>query len=174
MVGFWVKRYQIRLSDEERQTLNALVRRGRAAARTLTRARILLKADEGLAHEGGEGAAEGPAGQGGPGWTDEEIAAALDVSRATVERVRKRAVLEGVQPALTPRATSQRPRQKLDGRAEAHLIALACGVHGPPGGGREGWTLRLLADRLVELEYVDAVSYETVRRTLKKTNSSRT
>jgi hypothetical protein len=165
-IGFRVKTHRVRLTADERQTLEALVKKGRAAARKLTRARILLKADEGSPDSG-----RGPAG---PGWTDEAIAAALDVSSGTVERVRKRAVFEGPLAAIEHRPSKTPPRRKLDGRAEAHLIALACGVHGPPGGGREGWTLRLLADRLVELEYVDAVSYETVRRTLKKTSSGRT
>ena len=159
-VGFWVKTHHVRLTHDERQALEALVTKGRAAARKLTRARILLKADEGP--EGGEG------GPPGPGWTDEAIAHALDVSNGTVERLRKRAVFEGPLAAIEHRPSKSPPRRKLDGRAEAHLIALACGVHGPPSGGREGWTLRLLADRMVELEYVDALSYETVRRVLKK------
>ncbi len=168
-VGFGVKTHRVRLTADERQALEALVTKGRAAARKLTRARILLKADEGP-----PGSEDGSAGRVGPRWTDEAIAAALDVSSGTVERVRKRAVFEGPLAAVEHRRPKTPLRRKLDGRAEAHLIALACGVHGPPGGGREGWTLRLLADRMVELEYVDALSYETVRRTLKKTSSSPT
>lgn len=158
-----MKTYRVRLTHDERQALEALVTKGRAAARRLTRARIVLKTDEGP--EGGPP---------GPGWTDEAVADALGVSAGTVERVRKRAVLEGPLAAIEHRPAKSVPRRRLDGRAEAHLIALACGVHGPPGGGREGWTLRLLADRMVELEYVDALSHETVRRVLKKTSSSRT
>jgi hypothetical protein len=165
-----VKTYRVRLTDEERQALEALVRKGRASARELTRARILLKADEG-SEEAPQGDTAGPTRW---AWTDESIAAALDVSHGTVERVRKRAVLEGPLVAIEHRPSQRPPRRKLDGRAAAHLLALACGVHGPPGGGREGWTLRLLADKLVELEYVDPLSHETVRRILKKTNSSRT
>ncbi len=163
-----MKTHRVRLTDEERQALEALVTKGRAAARKLTRARILLKADEGPPGAGGAG--DGTAARTGPGWTDEAIAAALDVSSGTVERVRKRAVFEGPLAAIEHRRPETPPRRKLDGRAEAQLIALACGVHGPPAGGREGWTLRLLADRMVELEYVDALSHETVRRTLKKRN----
>lgn len=167
-----MKTHRVRLTDDERQALEALVTKGRAAARKLTRARILLKADEGT--EGAAGTEGSESGSSGPGWTDEAIAEALDVSSGTVERLRKRAVFEGPLVAIEHRPTKAPPRRKLDGRAEAHLIAVACGVHGPPGGGREGWTLRLLADRMVELEYVDALSYETVRRTLNKTSSSHT
>ena len=177
-IGFRVKTHRVRLTDDERQALEALVRKGRAAARKLTRARILLKADEGPVDPVDPvDAADGPAdraGPVGPGWTDEAIAVALDVSSGTVERLRKRAVFDGPLAAIEHRPSKASPRRKLDGRAEAHLIALACGVHGPPGGGREGWTLRLLADRMVELEYADALSHETVRRTLKKTSSSPT
>lgn len=168
-----MKTYRVRLTDEERQALETLVKKGRAAARKLTRARILLKADEGpvATLAGGAGAATAAMG---PAWTDEAIAGAFDVSRATIERVRQRAVEEGPLAAIEHRSSKTPPRRRLDGRAEAYLIALACGVHGPPPGGREGWTLRLLADRMVELEYVDLLSRETVRRTLKKTNSSPT
>ena len=149
-----MKTHRVRLTEDERQALEALVRKGRAAARKLTRARVLLKADEGPS---------------GPGWTDEAIAAALEVSSGTVERLRKRAVLEGPLVALEHRPAPTPPRRRLDGRAEAQLIALSCGA-APDG--REGWSLRLLAEKMVELEYVDALSYETVRRTLKKTRSS--
>lgn len=170
-----VKTYCVRLTAEERQALEALVTKGRAAAHRLTRARILLKADEGPPDwDAGSAEKERPAGaddQSGPGWTDAAIAAALDVGRATVERVRQRAVLEGPLVAIERRPSPAAPRRKLDGRGEAQLIALACGA-APDG--REGWSLRLLAQRMVELEYVDALSHETVRRTLKKTNSSPT
>jgi len=151
------KRYLVELSPQERQELSGLVSAGRRSARTLTRARILLKADQ---------------ADGGPAWDDGRIADALGCGRRTVERVRQRLVGEGLDAALTHKPQA-RPSvaPKLDGRAEARLIALACSE---PPAGRSGWTLRLLADRLVELEVVDAVSYETVRRALKKTRSSRT
>jgi transposase len=128
---------------------------GKAAARTLTHARILLKADEGPA---------------GPGWADEAIADALEINRSTVERVRQRCVEEGFDAALRPRPSRQVRLRTLDGAQEAQLVALACS---PPPNGRDRWTLHLLADKLVELEVVDSISYESVRRTLKKTCSSR-
>ena len=151
-----MKRYKVTLTDEERQELQALIASGKAAARKLTHARILLKAD---------------ASCGGPAWIDQRIVEALEVGVATVERVRQRFVEEGLEAALS-RKPQQRPRRqpKLDGRAEARLIALACSA---PPDGRKQWTLRLLADRLVELEIVEAISDETVRRVLKKTRSSR-
>jgi transposase len=138
------KRYLVDLSPAERTELMNLVRWGITSARRLTRARILLLADEGR--------------------TDEAIAAALHVHRATVERTRQRFVAGGVERALRDRP---RPggRPKLDRKQEAFLIALACSA---PPNGRARWTLPLLADRLVALEIVDAISDETVRRTLKK------
>jgi len=142
------------LTEEERQRLQEMLSRGKTAARKLTHARILLKAD---------------AAPGGPDWHDGQIAEALEVGGATVERVRKQFVEEGLDAALERRPTRRQYRRKLDGDGEAHLIALAC--QKPPEG-RNRWTLRLLADRMVELEYVDEISYQTVRRTLKKTNSS--
>jgi transposase len=146
------KRYLVELTPEERQELTRLVSAGRRSARTVTRARILLKADQ---------------APGGPGWDDGRIADALGCGRRTVERVRQRLVEDGLDAALTHKPQA-RPSvaPKLDGRAEAKLIALACS---DPPDGRAGWTLRLLADRLVELEVVESVSYETVRRALKKT-----
>jgi transposase len=149
-----MKIYRLKLTDTERAELERLVTKGKAAARALTHARILLKADEGLA---------------GPRWTDDAIAEALDVNRSTVERVRVRCVEEGVEAALRPRPSRQLRLRKLDGAQEAHLLALACSK---PPRGRARWSMRLLADKLVELEIVDAISYETVRRTLKKTRSS--
>ena len=151
-----MKKYIVTLSDEERAALTELVRTGKAAAYKITHARVLLKAD---------------GSEGGPAWTDEQIAQALDVSRATVERLRQRFVEEGLDAALC-RKKQQRPSRPrtFDGAAEARLIALACSA---PPQGRKEWTLRLLADRLVELEIVDTVCDETVRRVLKKTNSSR-
>ena len=148
-----VKRYRVRLAEEEQQELMALVSRGRAAAYKQTHARILLLCDE---------------NQADGGMKDEEIAQALKVGTATVERVRRRCVEEGLEAALGRRQQLNR-RRKLDGLGEAHLIALACGE---PPEGRAGWTLQLLADRLVECEIVESISTETVRQTLKKTNSS--
>jgi transposase len=151
-----MKRYKVTLTDEERQQLQDLIATGKAAARKLTHARILLKAD---------------AAPGGPAWTDRRIVEALDVGVATVERVRQRFVEEGLEAALGRKKPDRPPRpRKLDGRAEARLIALACSA---PPEGRPEWTMQLLADKLVELEVVDAVSDETVRRVLKKTRSSR-
>lgn len=150
-----MKLYRVKLTAEERSHLQELLSKGRAAARTLTHARILLKADEGVA---------------GPRLTDDEIAEALDVNRSTVERVRIRCVEEGFEAALRPRPSRQLHPRKLDGVQEAHLVALACS---PAPKGRVRWSLRLLADKLVELEIVDDISYETVRQTLKKTNSNR-
>src|SRR6266849_6640375 len=149
-----MKLYRVKLTPEERAQLGELLSKGKAAARTLTHARILLKADEGVA---------------GPRLSDEAIAEALEVNRSTVERVRIRCVEEGFEAALRPRPSRQLHPRKLDGAQEAHLIALACS---PAPKGRARWTLRLLADTVVELEIVEAISYETVRQTLKKTNSS--
>src|SRR6266446_10640588 len=149
-----MKLYRVRLTPEERAQLGELLSKGKAAARTLTHARILLKADEGVA---------------GPRLSDEAIADALDVNRSTVERVRIRCVERGFEAALRPRPSRQLHPRKLDGVQEAHLVALACS---PAPKGRARWSLRLLADKLVQLEIVDDISYETVRQTLKKTNSS--
>jgi transposase len=146
-----MKVYRVKLTPEERAHLHELLSKGKAAARTLTHARILLKAD---------------GGETGPCLTDDEIALDLDVNRSTVERVRVRCVEEGFEAALRPRPSRQLHPRKLDGVQEAHLIALACS---PAPKGRTRWSLRLLADKLVELEVVDDISYETVRQTLKKT-----
>ena len=146
------KKYIVTLTDEERRMLQTMLSRGKAAARKLTHALILLKAD---------------ADSGGPGWSDDAIAEGLQIGRATVERVRQQFVEEGLEAALERRKPRRQYRRTLDGDAEAHLIALACG-QAPEG--RSRWTLRLLADRMVQLEYVEQVSYQTVRRTLKKTN----
>jgi len=148
------KKYIITLTQEERRMLQEMLSRGKAAARKLMHARILLKAD---------------VAAGGPGWNDEAIADALEIGRATVERVRKEFVEEGLDAALERRQPRRQYPRKLDGDGEAHLIALAC--QRPPEG-HSRWTLRLLADRMVQLEYVEEISYQTVRRTLKKTNSS--
>ena len=149
------KTYRVRLTPEERAHLEDLLSKGKAAARTLTHARILLKADEGVA---------------GPRLSDEVIAEMLDVNRSTVERVRTRCVEEGFEAALRPRPSRQLHQRKLDGAQEAHPVTLACS---PAPNGRSRWSLRLLADKVVELEIVDAISHETVRQTLKKTSSNR-
>ena len=148
------KAYTVTLTGEQRSTLRSLISAGQAAARTLTRARILLKAD--VCHEGG-------------GCSDPEICQAVEVSRPTVERVRKRCAQEGLGSALYPRPRLTVPEHRLDGEQEAQLIALTCSAP-PPG--RQRWTLRLLASGLVQREIVDTVSHETVRQTLKKTRSS--
>lgn len=150
-----VVRYVVSLEEEERKGLLRLIHTGKGAARKLSHARILLHADQASQESR---------------WTDKEIAAALEVSVDTVERVRRRFVEEGLEAAIERKPSSRAPRQRvIDGEAEAKLIALGCG--GPPEG-RARWTLRLLADKLVELDIVEQVSYETVRVTLKKTNSS--
>jgi len=153
------KRYVVELSAEERAELAAVVKSGKpVSAEKRTRAQVLLKVDE---------------GPDGPGWSDEAAAGAFDVNPATVRRLRKRLVEEGFGRALH-RRKQRNPsvRPKLDGAAEARLIAAA---QGPPPEGRARWSLRLLADKAVELGVAEGpVSHETVRRTLKKTNSSRT
>lgn len=149
-----MKKYVVTLTDEEREQLTQLISRGKGAARKLAHARILLKADS---------------SPGGPGWDDAQIGQGLEVGTATVERVRRQFVEEGLQAALERRASRRQYERKLDGVAEAHLIALACGK-APDG--RKTWTMQLLADRLVVLGHLPAVSRETVRRTLKKTSSS--
>jgi hypothetical protein len=152
--GVMEKRYRVTLTDSERDDLRKLVRVGKAAAQKLVRARILLLADQ---------------AQGGSSKTDPEIVESLGCGRASVERVRKRFVEEGLEAALHPKPCQRVYERKMDGQAEAHLIALACGA---PPEGRSRWTLRLLGDRMVALEHVESVSFETVRRVLKKTNSS--
>ncbi len=148
-------KYAVSLSEAERAQLRTLISGGEASARRLTQARILLKANQ---------------GEGGPGWSDAAIAGALDVHPDTVARVRRAYVSAGLEAALARKSSERVYRRKLDGVAEAHLVAVACS---PPPAGRERWTLRLLADEVVRLEVVEAVSHETVRRTLKQTTSSR-
>ena len=140
-------KYTVDLTEEEREHLLGLTQRGKSSVRKIKRAQMLLKADDGLG--------------------DEQIAEAVGTSSSTVHRTRKRFVEEGL-AALTERPRSGQPR-KLDGRQEAHLIAVTCS--GPPEG-HVRWTLRLLAGKLVELGFVSSISPETVRQTLKKTNSS--
>ena len=146
------KKYIVTLTKTERQVLQEMLSRGRAAARKLMHARILLKAD---------------ASSDGPNWDDAAIADGLEVGRATVERVRKVFVEEGFEASLDRRKPRRQYLRTLDGDGEAHLVALACS-QAPEG--RSRWTLRLLADRMVTLEYVGAVSKDTVARVLKKTN----
>jgi transposase len=151
-----MKKYKVTLTAEERTSLQELIAAGKASAQKLAHARILLKAD---------------AAPDGPAWPDTRIAEAVEVNVTTVERVRERFVEHGLDAALDRKKQARPSRErKLDGQAEARLVALACSE---PPLGRGRWTLRLLADQLVELEVVDTVSTETVRQVLKKTNSSR-
>lgn len=145
-------KYAVVLSDEQRAALRTLVGRGAAPARRLAHARILLKADQ---------------GEGGAAWGDAAIAGALEIHPATVARVRQQFVAEGLDAALDRRAPRREYPRKLDGEREARLVAVACSA---PPTGYERWSLRLLADELVRLEVVEAVSHETVRRTLQQTN----
>jgi hypothetical protein len=151
-----MKKYKVTLTAEEREQLQELIAAGKASAKKLAHARILLKAD---------------AAEDGPAWPDARIAQAVELSVATVERVRARFVEQGLEAALVRKKQDRPSRErKLDGAAEARLIALACSE---PPEGRACWTMQLLADKLVELQVVDSVCDETVRRTLQKTRSSR-
>ena len=143
-----MKKYIVELTPEQRKELSRMISTGKAAARELTHARILLKADQGPQ---------------GPGWSDSRIQEALEVSASTVQRVRKCCAQHGVQEAILPQALQRVRRRRLDGTQEAYLIALVCS---PPPAGAARWTLRLLANRLVELGYVETISHETVRRVL--------
>jgi hypothetical protein len=144
-------KYAVYLTEAERAQLRTLIGSGEALARMLSHARVLLKANQ---------------GEGGPGWSDAAIAGALDIHPDTVARVRRAYVGAGLEAALARKAPERVYARRLDGAAEAHLVAVACS---DPPAGRERWTLRLLADELVRLEVVETVSYETVRRTLKQT-----
>jgi hypothetical protein len=146
------KKYVIRLSEEEKAGLEKLISSGSGPARKLNHARILLKADAD-----------------GPNWADEKIKDALDTSQSTIERVREAFVLYGLEAALNRKRPRKTLPKKLDGAQEAHLLALTCS---PPPEGYNRWTLRLLAGKMVELEHVESLSYETVRRTLKKVKSN--
>ncbi len=151
-----MKKHIVKLTQEEREHLEHLIRSGTAPARKIMHAHILLKVDSSPS---------------GPDWSDEQIQQTLGVGAATIWRVRRRFVEQGVEDALNRRPQPERPeKRKLTGEVEAHLIAITCGEK-PAGEGR--WSLRLLAHKLVVLQEVDEVSYETVRRILKKTNSSR-
>lgn len=148
------KKHCVALSKSQRQELTDIIARGSSSSRRLTRVRILLKAD-----------------QNGDAWTDEQISDALDVAVATVEKTRRRFAEGGVNGAIERRPQPARPqKRKIDGAAEAKLTMLACSA---PPDGQARWTLNLLAERMVELKFVDAVSYETVRKVLKKAISSR-
>ena len=147
-------KHEVALSEEQRHVLQQLISKGKAPARKLAHARILLKIDQNTP---------------GHDWTDEQVAEAFEVSRYTVMRVRQRFVEHGLDDALNHRRAPRARSRALDGAQEAHLIALSCS---PSPEGHARWTLRLLADRMVQLEYSEQISYETVRRTLKKTNSN--
>lgn len=148
------KIYRVVLNRAEREQLSVMVKKSNAARRKLLHVRILLKADQ---------------SPDGPGWRDVDIAEAFDVGTATVERTRQKWVEEGLEVALSGRPSPRVYKRRLDGKAEAHLIALACG---PAPEGRTRWTLELLGDQLVQRKLVDKVSATTVRMTLKKMNLS--
>jgi transposase len=147
------KKYIVRLEPQEREQLQALVSRGKGAARKLTHARILMQSD---------------VSEDGPGWKDEQIASALGVTTRMIEHVRQRCVEQGLEAALERKKQEHASTPRiLDGQKEAKLVAICCSK---PPAGRVRWTLKLLADRLVELEVVESVSRDTVRRTLQKTS----
>jgi len=151
-----VKKYNVRLSESERARLTELIHKGKSLAQLLTKARILLKAD---------------VSEAGDGWSDSRIAEALDTSIATVERTRRQLVEEGFEAVLTRKYNPKSARPRIfDGVAEAKLIALTCG---PAPAGHARWSLRLLEEKVVELQIVESVSDNTIGRTLKKTFSSR-
>ena len=149
------RQYKVELTPDERSQLEKRIASGKAEAAELTHARILLKADQG-AH--------------GPAWSDAAIVEALEVGLSTVARVRRRCATDGLEAALKRAPTTRVYQRKLDGVQEAHLVALVCGA---PPEGQDRWSLRLLADKLVELAHVESISYGTVRRVLQKTNLSR-
>jgi transposase len=149
-----VKKYKVTLTHEEREELTVIINKGRIAARKRIHAQILLRADE---------------TKGQTAWTDVDIAEAYSVSAETVKRVRQRCVESGLSAALQPRAPHENRARKFDGEKEAQLLMLAC-CGAPEGYAR--WSLRLLADTMVELAYMDSISHEAVRGVLKKTNLS--
>ena len=148
-------KYIVRLSASEREALEGLVNQGNVAVAKRKRAHILLKADAPVEE---------------PAWTDEQIAEGLDVRGATINRTRHAYVGQGWEGALARQCPTGRQFRKLDGAQEAKVVTIACS---PPPDGQARWTLRLLADQMVTLEIVEAIGRETVRRTLKKTTSSR-
>jgi transposase len=146
-------KYIVELTSEERKQLSQLTSKGRASARRITRARVLLQADE---------------SKGAPAWTDKQISEAFGIHVNTIHGIRQRFVEKGLKAALEHKKQDSPSRRRIvDGKVEAHLIALRCG---PPPEGTKQWNLRLLADKLVELEIVESISHETVRQALKKTN----
>jgi transposase len=145
-----MKKYIVKLTEEERNELEQIISTGKDSARKILHARILLKADE---------------SEEGPRWKDEQISEALEVSLSTIFRVRQRFVEGGTDAAISRHPGSGIRDPKIDGECEAHLVALTCSAV-PDGQAR--WTLRMIADKMVELEYIDSISYETVRQTLKK------
>lgn len=149
------QKYVVILTEAERDHLKHLIAAGTAPARKLAHARVLLKADKGPS---------------GPGWVDAAIVEALGISQPTISRIRQQFVEAGLEAALNRRAPRRVYTRTLDGEQEARLVALACSE---PPAGQARWSLRLLADKLVELEVVETVSHQTVRRVLKKTRSSR-
>jgi transposase len=146
------KKYRVTLTAQERGELEAMIAKGKASARKLAHARVLLQADE---------------AESAPARTDDDVASALNLSTRTAERVRQRFVEQGLEAALLPKPMRRIYTRALDGAQEAHLIALACS---PPPAGKRRWTLRWLAERMVELDYAQTVCHETVRRVLKKTH----
>jgi transposase len=146
------KKYIVALTESERMELETLTKKGKIAAYKMNHARILLLSD--VNQEGG-------------GWIDRKISEALNVGQATIERVRQRCVEEGIESALNRRKQENRRSQIIDGEKEAYLVALACSQT-PTG--KSHWTLKMLADKMVELKYVEEVSTETIRKTLKKTS----
>lgn len=151
------KKYIVELDATERDRLNALISKGKSPAKTILKARILLKADQ---------------AEGGPGWLDAEIVEALDTNLMMVMRVRERLVTAGLDAVLTRKKRSTPPTPAIfDGEAQAKLTALACSK---PPEGRARWTIRLLAEHVVERKIVPAAHFNTVGRALKKTTSSRT
>ena len=148
------KKYIVSLTSSERNCLEQLTQKGKTAAYKMNHARILLKAD--INQEGG-------------GWTDRQISESLDIGHATIERVRQRFVEEGIESALNRREQQKRRQKIIDGEKEAYLIAIACSE---TPAGKSNWTLQMLSEKMVELNYVEQVSTETIRKTLKKTNLS--
>jgi len=148
------KKYRVKLTEDERNCLRILISKGKASARKIIHANVLIHADEAVTGS----------------LKDADIAKAIHISPLTVERVRKRFVEEGLESALNPKVQKRHRAKKLDGEAEAFLVATACST-APEG--YNDWTLNLLAERLVECEIVDSISGETIRKTLKKTNLNR-
>ena len=139
------KKYIVKLSPEEREDLQAMIASGKHSAKKVLRGRVLLKADD--------------------SWADREIAEALEIHVITIERMRQQFVEEGFESFMTRRKSRRKYLRKLDGKQEAQLTTISCSQ---PPEGRARWTLRLLADRMVQLDYVESVSHETVRQVLKK------